>query len=219
MNAALPEGQSGERRSDLLALRLLELGIGAGWKPRDCIEFAPQAYKLVTSTLPGAATQQLVAAAREPVEIGQPGRTKGSIDGKRRPHRPSSREWGPDLESRRNALQALADQNRTMHEAAKILGVSRSLVASMAGSLKISFHGVRNAHRAAPKKAATPAKLTNGVPTPGLITGAAVWKLVADRSVDRRMKRRCPACNQIFEPTGVSQYLCDDCENGSHAAG
>jgi hypothetical protein len=46
--------QRGEcAESHVLALQLIELAIAAGWKPRECIEFAREAYKFVMSTLPG----------------------------------------------------------------------------------------------------------------------------------------------------------------------
>src|SRR5262245_11352959 len=112
------EQRSHERvKTDPLALQLIELAVSAGWKPRDCIEFAREALKFVTSTTSEVGAHQAVAPAKDiAVDLGQPG--KSTPDFASGLHRP---EWGPDPETRRKALQALADQNRTMHEAAEIL--------------------------------------------------------------------------------------------------
>jgi hypothetical protein len=63
----------GERTENgLLALKLIELAVAAGWKPRECIGFAREAHKFVMSTLPEPATG-LVACSSEPgKEIGRP---------------------------------------------------------------------------------------------------------------------------------------------------
>lgn len=208
--------QGGRARTDLLALHLVELAVAAGWEAGDCMEFARAAYKFIMSTRPEAATQQLVAAARELAEIRQPRGSKDRTGRKSLPHRPSCREWGFDPEAQRNALQTLADQNRTMRDAAEILGVSYGRVATSAAKLKISFHGRRGrrARPAAPTKTKPAAKLTKGTPT---INSTAVATLVAGQPPDRRVKRRCPSCNGIFEPTEVNHYLCDDCEDSRYA--
>jgi hypothetical protein len=90
--------------TDPLALHLIKLAANAGWKPDECIEFAREAYKFVTSTLSEVAVHQTVVVAKNTA-------------------RP---EWSSDLETRRKALQELADRNLMMKEAARILGVSLS---------------------------------------------------------------------------------------------
>jgi hypothetical protein len=255
-NAPLPEGRAegGRGMNDLLAVRLLELAIRAGWQPGDCVKFAREAHEFVMSTLPEVALQQIGAGTRELAEriprdeatnvpAGQhhevspdhhangskpfrkepsSARPKGSIGvtGEKSPPQPSRPEWGPAPDTRRNALQALADQNRTMQEAAEILGISWSLVSVTATRLKISFHGRRNRKpRPAPlkniKAVAKPAKRTP-VHTP--VNGEAVAKLLVGQAFGRPMQRRCPSCNQIFEPTQVNHYLCDSCESSSYVA-
>jgi hypothetical protein len=203
----------------LLALHLIELAIAAGWKPRECIEFVRDAHKFRMSTLPEAATKRKVPGELTK-EISEPRSSEGPTGEERVPHLPNCPEWGPDRETRRNALQLLADQNRTMHEAAEILGVSQGAVASAAFKLKISFHGRhrRSSRPAAPKDPESRTKPTNGSPADALVNGAAVAKRLVDGAVDCRMNRRCPSCNQIFEPAEVTHYLCDDCENSSYAA-
>jgi hypothetical protein len=202
-------GRPKEQRavSDLLALRLIELAIGAGWKPRDCIEFAREAYKFLSSTQPQGATQQLLET-HEPPRIDQPPISEDS--------RPP--QWGPDLEARRHALQTLANQNRTMYEAAKILGISKGLVASTARRMNISFHGLRRLHSSAPAETNATAELANGIATTGLVPAAAMDKAVTKQPGEQCMKRRCPACNQIFETTEISDYFCGDCGNASPLA-
>jgi hypothetical protein len=102
-----------------------------------------------------------------------------------------------------------------MREAAEILGVSQSVVASTAFKLKIRFHGRRGKRRPPTATPKATSKLTNGTPARPAIHGAPVAKLLVP--VDRGLRRRCPSCNQIFEPAEVSQYLCDDCENSNYA--
>lgn len=206
MNASLSAGDRGERHSEYLVFRLLELAIGAGWAPRDCIEFAREAYKLVAPTLPETTTHQVVAA-REPSRIDQPGVSEDS------PHL----EWGQDLESRRNALQTLANQNRTMYEAARVLGISKGLVASTARRLNISFHGIRRLHAAVPMRTGATSEFVNGAKASALVSAATMGEEASKQPV-ALMKRRCPACNQIFETTEIGDYLCDDCGSGSHIA-
>jgi hypothetical protein len=205
-----PHGEptKGERaESPFLALQLIELAVAAGWKPRECIEFAREAHKFVMSTLPEVAAGRIARSSELGEETGQP-------SGKR-PASPDIPEWGPDIETKRKALHALADQNLMMREAAEILGVSQSVVASMAHKLKIRFHGRRGKRRPPTATPKATSKLTNGTPVRPAINGAAVAKLLVP--VDRGLRRRCPSCNQIFEPAEVSQYLCDNCESGNHA--
>jgi hypothetical protein len=203
----LPGEPKGERaKSRLLALQLIELAIAAGWKPRECIEFAREAHEFVMSTLPDAAIGLVAGSIELGKDVGRP-RERGA---QQQPGRP---EWGPDSETRRNALQSLADQNRTLREAAKILGISHSLVVVTARRLKVSFHGRRGRklHPTASKNTEAPAKPANVTRAGALPNGAALKKLPVDRSADCRVKRRCPSCNQIFEPAKVSDYICDDC--------
>src|SRR5262245_41056389 len=89
---------------DPLALKLIELAVNAGWKPRDCIEFAQEAHKFVTSTVSAAGAHHTVAAAKDiAVDLGQLGKsTPDSAPGLHRP------EWSPDPETRRKTLRALA---------------------------------------------------------------------------------------------------------------
>jgi hypothetical protein len=205
-----PHGEptKGERaESPFLALQLIELAIAAGWKPRECIEFAREAHKFVMSTLPEAAAGHIARSSELGGEIGRPS--------EKRPASADIPKWGPDIGTKRNALQALADHNLMMREAAEILGVSRSIVASTAHKLKIRFHGRRGKRRPPTATPKATSKLTNGTPARPAKNGAAVAKLLVP--VDRGLRRRCPSCNQIFEPAEVSQYLCDDCESGNHA--
>jgi hypothetical protein len=123
-------------------------------------------------------------------------------------------KWGPDIQTKRKTLQALADRNLMMREAAEILGVSHSVVASTAFKLKIRFHGRRGQRRPPTATPKATSKLTNS-PARLAINDAAVAKLVMP--VDRGLRRRCPSCNQVFEPAEVSHYLCDDCEGRGHA--
>jgi hypothetical protein len=202
-NASWSTPRADEGRSNSLALRLLELAIKAGWKPHECIEFAREAHKLITSTLPEAVAG---FAARGP-EPERKVATNGAND--TAPPAPATTErpaWGPDPETRRKALQALADKNLMMSEAAEILGVTQSVVASAAHKLKVRFHG----RRGRGLRRQSTANLRNGTPT--LRTnGAAAARLLDPAIVDCRLKRRCPSCNQIFEPTGISHYVCEDC--------
>jgi hypothetical protein len=205
-----PKSERTETR--LLGLHLIELAIAAGWKPRECIEFARDAYEFVMSTLPEAATGRVAGSSELGKEIGQPSE-KGL---QQQPGRP---EWGPDSETRRNALQSLADQNRSLREAAKILNISPSLVAVTARRLKVSFHGHRGRklRPTASKDIEAPARPANGAAADVVPNGATLKRLPADGPADCRMKRRCPACNQIFEPANLSDYICDDCESSDHA--
>jgi hypothetical protein len=50
------------------------------------------------------------------------------------------------------------------------------------------------------------------------VNGEAVAELLIGQAASPRMRRRCPACNQIFEPTGVNHFLCDSCEEGNYVA-
>jgi hypothetical protein len=200
-----PKGERAKNR--LLALQLIELAIAAGWRPRECIEFAREALEFVLSTLPGAATGRVARSSELGEEIGQPS--------EKRSERPDIPEWGPDTETRRKALQVLADRNLMMREAAEILGVSHSVVATTAYKLKIRFHGRRGKRRPPTATPKATSKLTNGTPARSAINGTAVAKLLVP--VDRGLRRRCPSCNQIFEPAEVSQHLCDDCESSNYA--
>jgi hypothetical protein len=210
----LHEQPKGERaKTRLLTLQLIELAIAAGWKPRECIAFAREAYKFVMSTLPEAADQQLAGGSKNGERIaGEDAAEQMAQPGTPTNERP---KWGPDTATRRHALQALADQNLMMRDAAAILGVSQSVVASTAFKLKISFHGRRDKRRSPTATPKAGSKLRSGTPARPAINGAAVAKLPVP--VDRGLKRRCPSCNQIFEPAEVSHYLCDDCEGGGHA--
>jgi hypothetical protein len=205
-----PKGERAETR--LLGLHLIELAIAAGWKPRECIEFARDAHEFVMSTLPEASTGLIVGSSELGKEIGRP-REK---EPQQQPGRP---DWGPDSETRRNALQSLADQNRTLREAAKILGISHSLVVVTARRLKVSFHGRRGRklHPAASKNIEAPAKPKNGTAAGALLNGAALKKSPVDQPGERSMKRRCPSCNQVFEAAKVTDYICDDCESSNYA--
>jgi hypothetical protein len=200
--------QRGEcAESHVLALQLIELAIGAGWKPRECIEFAREAHEFVMSTL-RRADQQLAA--------GRPGAVEDAKETARSAPTTTERpKWGPDIATRRKALQALADQNLMMREAAEILGISQSVVASTAFKLKIRFHGRRGKRRPPTATPKVTSKLTNGTPAHPSTNGAAVARLLVP--ADRGLRRRCPSCNQVFEPAEVSQYLCDDCEGRGHA--
>jgi hypothetical protein len=203
--------QKGEcAESRLLALQLLELAIGAGWKPRECIEFAREAHKFVMSTPPEAATVLVAGSSELGKEIGRPN--------EKRSVRPDVPKWGTDTETRRVALQSLADQDRTMRESAEILGISSALVSTVAARLKVHFHGRRGRRLrpAASKNIEAPAKVVNGTATHALSNGVALKELPVDRPVDSRMKRRCPSCNQIFEPAKVSDYICDDCGSNNY---
>jgi hypothetical protein len=190
-----------------LALRLIELAIAAGWKPRECIAFALEAHEFVMSTL-RRADQQLAA--------GTPGAAEDAKETARSATATTERpKWGPDTATRRKVLQALADQNLMMREAAEILGVSHGVVATTAYKLKIRFHGRRGKRRpptATPKATSKP---TNGTPARPSTNGAAVARLLVP--ADRGLRRRCPSCNQVFEPAELSQYLCGDCESSSYA--
>src|SRR5262245_18662573 len=124
-------------KTDPLALQLIELAVRAGWKPRECIEFAREAHKLVTSTASDIEAHQTVSLikdfAADPRQSG-----KSMADSAPVPH---DLKWGPDAGTRRKALQALANQNLTMKESAQLLGISMSLLASAAHRLKIRFRG------------------------------------------------------------------------------
>src|SRR5262245_6551953 len=123
-------------KTDPLALQLIELAVSAGWAPRECIEFAREAHKLVTSTASVVGTHQPVAPAKNiAVDLGQPG--KSTPDSALRLHRP---EWGPDPETRLKTLHAAAALKLRSKEAANILGVTTSTVTSAAHKLKIRFH-------------------------------------------------------------------------------
>jgi hypothetical protein len=193
-------------RSDLLALRLIELAIGAGWRPAECIEFAREAHNLVMSTL----SEKVAVRTEESTE-----EKNGHLTTSRPTAKP---EWGSNPETRRRALQTLADQNRTMAEAAEILGVSKGLVTSAAFKLKVSFHG----RRSRPKVLRTPVRRIKRAPKFASaghthLNGKAAVSLAGNRDVNRHVQRRCPSCNRIFEPIEISQYLCDDCESGRNA--
>jgi hypothetical protein len=192
--------------TDPLALQLIKLAVNAGWKPRDCIEFAREAHKFVMSTL-RRADQQLAA--------GRPGAVEDAKETARSAPTTTERpKWGPDIATKRKALQALADQNLMMREAAEILGVSHSVVATTAYKLKIRFHGRRGKRRPPMATPKATSKITN-TPARLAINDAAVAKLLMP--VDRGLRRRCPSCNQVFEPAELSQYLCDDCESSNYA--
>jgi hypothetical protein len=228
------DGRSKATESDPIAYRLLELAIKAGWKPVDCLQFARAAHEFVLSTLPDKVHQKRVAS--ESFELVPTTRSaEASRDQAKRPsarrkpavqtgdeslaQRRAKLEWSSNLEIRRRALQTLADQNRTMAEAAETLGVSHSTVASTAFKLKISFHGRRGSQR--PRRTAVRSiggapKLAKPIHT--RVNGKAVASSAGSRSVDQHMQRRCPSCNRIFKPEEISHYLCDDCETGSHAA-
>jgi hypothetical protein len=204
-----PKGERAESR--LLALQLIELAIAAGWKSRECIEFAREAHEFVMSTLPESASGR-VAGSSEP---------RGRIDGssKKISERSDTPKWVPDTEARRIALQRLADQNRTMRESAEILGISPALVSTVAARLKIRFHGRRGRklHPTASKNSGAPTKRGNGTAAGVLRNGAVLKRLPVDRPADYRMKRRCPSCNRVFEPTQINHYICDDCESCNFA--
>jgi hypothetical protein len=169
--------------TDPLALQLIELAVSAGWKPRECIEFAREAHKFVTSTVSAVGAHQTVAPAKDiAIDLGQSG--KSIPDAAPTLHRP---EWGPDAETRRNALQALADQNRTMHEAAEILGISSSLVFLTASRLKVRFNGHRGRRLrpTASKDIEAPAKLKKRTAMSAPVNG----KAVADPATRPRTRR------------------------------
>jgi hypothetical protein len=191
--------RGGRTENGFLALKLIELAVAAGWKPRECIGFAREAHKFVMSTLPEPATG-LVARSSEPVkEIG----------------RPSHPEWGPDQETRRNALQVLADQNRTLCEAAAILGIKPSLAFTTASKLKVRFHGRRGRKlQRAARNINAAAKPKNRTAISALVNGEAV----AHPAPSPRIRRRCLSCNRIFEPAEVSHPFCNDCEYGNSAS-
>jgi hypothetical protein len=131
------------------------------------------------------------------------------------PKPPAKLEWGSDREIRRKALQTLADQNRTMAEAAETLGVSLGAVAYTAYKLKISFHGPRGGS----KSGRPPVRRIKSLPkfAAAHLNGKAVANLQGNQDVDKHVQRRCPSCNRVFEPMEISHYLCDDCEGGGHA--
>jgi hypothetical protein len=249
----LHERPKGERvKTDLLALHLIEIAIGAGWKSGVCVKFAREAYEFLMSTLPQVGPSsssrvdmksrskllppkirpsrayRLASAATVPattqMEPSPSGRSPRlpaqSAGGKGLPPQPTRPGWDLSPETQRNALQELADQNRSMREAAEILGVSRSLVAQMATKLKIRFHGRvgRRARPVATKNIKAAPKPTKRRPKRAPVNGEAIAKLLIGQAVSPRMQRRCPSCNQIFEPAEVSHYLCDSCDNGSYAA-
>jgi rRNA maturation endonuclease Nob1 len=60
-------------------------------------------------------------------------------------------------------------------------------------------------------------ELVNGAKASALIAAATMGEEASKQAV-ARMKRRCPACNQIFETTEIGDYVCDDCGSGSHIA-
>jgi hypothetical protein len=191
------DGRPKAEGSDPLAFRLLELAVKAGWKPRDCVQFARAAHDFILS------------AGRQPME--QTG--NGSL-----PKPPAKLEWGSDREIRRRALQTLADQNRTMAEAAEALGVSLGTVAYTAYKLKISFHGPRGRS----KSGRAPVRRIKSVPkfasaAAPHFNGKAVESLADKRDVGQHVQRRCPSCNRIFEPMEISHHLCDDCESSNYA--
>jgi hypothetical protein len=127
-------------KTDPLALQLIELAVSAGWTPRECIEFAREAHKLVTSTASAVGVHQTVAPAKDSaVDLSQP--CKSVPDAAPALHPP---KWGPDPGTRRKALQALADKNLTLRQAAEILGVSMSLVGSTAHRLNIKHQVPRS---------------------------------------------------------------------------
>src|SRR5262245_42059761 len=102
-----PQRSHERAKTDPLALQLIELAVSAGWDPRQCIEFAREALKFVTSTTSEVGPHQTVASAKDiAVDLGQ--------SGKSMPVALPRPKWGPDPETRRSALQALADHNRTM---------------------------------------------------------------------------------------------------------
>jgi hypothetical protein len=188
-------------KADPLALRLIEVGIGAGWNSHDCLQFAREAYEFLRSTVPEVAI-----------------RNAGDGSAKLVPRsKPSSRpvkgpEWSHDLEIRRRALQTLADRNLMMKEAAEVLGISVATVASTAHRLRIRFHGRRGSRKSHPAQGT----IRNSFPTSAPTNGLGIPKLLA--TVDAGVKRRCPGCNQIFRPTELHHVLCDGCENRQYAA-
>jgi hypothetical protein len=99
-----------------------------------------------------------------------------------------------------------------MKEAAEILGVNLSMVAYTAHKLKIRFHG----GRPGPAPGRIKAAAQNGSSAPAQSDGLAIPKMLAP--LDKGLKRRCPACNQVFQPTEVNHVLCDDCEYGNSAS-
>jgi hypothetical protein len=194
-------------KSDPVALRLVELAVAAGWKPRECIEFAREAYKFLTLT---RAVHQTVAVA-EDIAVDETVRSGKLVPTSApSPHPANCPEWGSDFEIRRRALQTLADRKLMMKEAAEILGVSLATVAYTAHKLKIRFHGRRG-----PAKGTIKATAQNDSVAPAQVNGLAIPKLLAP--LDKGVRRRCPSCNQIFEPAEISHHLCDDCEGGCHA--
>jgi hypothetical protein len=195
-----PRGERAE--NGLLALKLIELAVAAGWKPRECIGFAREAHRFIVSTLPEPATGLVACSSKPRKETG----------------RPSHPEWGPDSETRRNALQALADKNLTLREAAKILGIGPSLACTTASRLKVSFHG-RRSRKLQPaarniNAAAKPKKRT-AMNAPG--NGEAAAKLLTGPAASPRMQRRCLSCKRIYEPAEISHPFCNDCEYGNSA--
>jgi hypothetical protein len=194
--------------ADPLALKLIELAVNAGWKPRDCIEFAQEAHKFVTSTVSAAGALQTVACAKDiAVDLSEPG--KSMPDSALALHR---LEWGPHPETRRNALQALADQNRTMREAAEILGIKPSLAFYAARRLKVSFHGPRG------RKLQPAARDLNGAAKPKKRTAMHApvnGEPVADLAGSPRIQRRCLSCNRIFEPAEIRHSFCNACDYAS----
>jgi hypothetical protein len=189
--------------TDALALWLLELAIAAGWKPRECMEFAREAHKFIISTLPGPATGRVARASEPGKEIG----------------RPSHPGWGPDPETRRNALQTLADKNLTLREAAEILGISPGLAFATASRLNVRFHG-RRGRKLQPAarniNAAVKPKKRTAMHAP--VNGEAVAKSPMGPAASPRMQRRCLSCNRIFEPAKISHPFCNHCEYGNSAA-
>jgi hypothetical protein len=193
--------------TDPLALQLIKLAVNAGWKPRDCIEFAREAHNFVTSTVSEVVAHQTVAPAKD-IAVDKVARL-----GKSMPASASALdrpEWGRDFEIRRRALQTLADRKLTLKEAAEILGVSLGTVVYTAHKLKVRFHGRRGPARE------TKAAAQNGCAASMQINGLAKPKLLAP--LNKGVKRRCPTCNQIFQPTEDSHVLCDDCENRQYEA-
>jgi hypothetical protein len=197
--------------TDPLALQLIELAVSAGWKPRECIEFAREALKFVTSSVSAVGVHQTVAPAKDIAgDLGQPGKsTPDSAPVLPRP------KWGSDSETRRKALQVLADRNLTLREAAEILGISPGLAFATASRLNVRFHGYRS------RKLQPAARSINAAATPKrrrAMNAPVNGKAVADPAASPRMQRRCLSCNRIFEPAEISQPFCNDCEYGNSAS-